>query len=179
WALATSGGSPLEWSPVEKATAFLVGSAPFVAGYVGRIGYLLAHPEVEPYFSRRSLAVVLALLVVMLAAAGIAFVGSRRLRRTRPDHPVFTRAALGVWFATIGLATSFLGPLTSAILAALLAGAIAALIFFELDVARFGIGIGVAIVLLTTVAERLELIPYGPLFVSIFGGEFRPSHAFV
>src|SRR5690606_39684766 len=80
---------------------------------------------------------------------------------------------------TMGLATYFIGPFTSAILAALLAGAIAALIFFELDVARFGIGIGVAIVLLTTVAERLELIPYGPLFVSIFGGEFRPSHAFV
>jgi diguanylate cyclase (GGDEF)-like protein len=173
------GGSPLDWAPVDKATAFLVGSTPFIAGYVVRIAYLLTHPEVEPYFSRGSLSVVMALLVLTLTAAAVAFVVWQSIRKRHPAHPVFTRVVLGVWFATIGLTTYFVGPFTSPILAALLGGAMAALVFFEIDVARFGITIGVGIVVLTGFAERLELIPYGPLFADVFGGDFRPDHAFV
>lgn len=174
-----AGISPLEWSPVEIATALLVGTAPFLVGYIVRIGYLLCRPEIEPYFSRPFLVIVLALLSITLASAIVAFVISRRLRHTRPDHPVFTRAALGVWFGAVGLATYFVGPFTSPILAVFLAGAIAALVFFETEIAWFGICIGSAIVVGTGIFERLEVIPYGPLFVSVLGGEFRPEHTFV
>jgi diguanylate cyclase (GGDEF)-like protein len=176
---AQLGGSPLHWAPVDKATAFLVGSVPFVAGYVIRISYLLTHPEEEPYIARSSLAVVMGILVLTLLAAVVALVVWRSIRRRDPAHPVYTRGVLGVWFATIGLTTYFVGPFTSPILAALLGGAMAVLVFFEIDVARFAITIGLGIVVMTGVAERLGLIPYGPLFAHVFGGEFRPTHAFV
>ena len=157
-------GNPLEWNEVDKVLIVQAIQAPAILVMMLRARHLLAHPAVEPYLDRRTLAVLLGMLWAVLGLTAVFTVVGVLVRRRRRLARWFLYVVMQFWwlgFAVIayvhGLATTPLWTIFPFI-------GFYCLLLFDLRVALSGM-VGCVVVLFgTTVAERLGLLPYGPLF---------------
>ncbi len=172
-------GSPLSRSAADKAGTLVVATLPFVLGYLLRVTYLVAHPDLEPYMDFAVLRVLQRGLLATFLAGLCALAAWPWLRRHDPDGVAYPTLVLIGWFTVLTLATYCVGPYTTPALAGVLAGAMGALILFEFRIAVSGFGAGLGVLLATTVAERLRWIPYGPLYRSLPTDHGHPTDAFI
>jgi signal transduction histidine kinase/DNA-binding response OmpR family regulator len=159
-------GNPLEWRDIDKILIIQALAVPGMAGGVLRLFFLLAHPEIEPYYDRHVLEVMAAIMIAFLIlTAGLTILGLR-LRATAGPHRLYLHVVNQSWWLTFGVLTYLHGLATTPLWTFFpFIGLLCLLLFDEWVTAAGAVG-ALAVVYGTTVAERLGLIPYAPLFRS-------------
>ncbi len=158
--------SPLAWSGPAKVILingfFLLPIT--LLSFRGR--YLQAHPEVEPYIDRDVLALMTDLASVsvgfLLVWIGIGFLLVRWGRESR----TFVQIANLFWWSALSFVTYLTGPSTSPIFILFPLLSFLTLLVFRSRDALPGIFTGILIVFVTTVGERLGVLPYAPYFAT-------------
>jgi PAS domain S-box-containing protein len=154
--------SLLDWSPVDRCRLLILLTIPFFAGYALRSGYLLAHPDVEPYFDRDAL-VAMRFWLVAACCFWVLFLvwGSLERRRTGSHTPYLLVGSLSWWIGVVGVAY-LLGPITTPAWIAVVIGCVTNLLLLPRRVAALAIGVGLTLLLANLVATMAGLIPYAP-----------------
>jgi PAS domain S-box-containing protein len=155
-------GKLLDWSAVDRCRLLILLTLPFFVVYALRSGYLLAHPDVEPYFDRGT-------LVSMrfgLAAACLfwtLFLVWGSLERRRPgSHTLYlVVGSLSWWLGIVGVAYA-LGPITTPAWIAVVIGCVTNLFLLPRRVAALAISVGLMLLLASLVCAMVGLIPYAP-----------------
>lgn len=169
-------GNPLEWTDVDKSIVLFGAPLPFILFYILRIEQLRAHPEVEPYIDRAALTLVERMLFVMVAVFALLLASWLVLRRREGEHDLFVRIAIHAWFGFMAIAAYAVGPYSSTVLVGFLAGGMTAFLLYDVTRAASGAALGLGVIVLTTILERLGALPYGPVFAGVvFGGERPPD----
>jgi signal transduction histidine kinase len=136
---------------------------PFYVGYGLRSGYLIAHPEIEPYFSRPWL-VIMRDAIAVLVAFWSAFLlwGWVERRRSGPHTAYALVGTLSWWIGASAIAYG-LGPITSPAWIAILVGVVCQVLLLPRALALGGIAFGLGLVVASMVAVGVGAIPYGPM----------------
>lgn len=158
---------PRRWAAADKCVLWLAVWQLVYVPYLFRTSYLLRHPDVEPYFDRAVLSGVrIALLGFVFTSLALMvtakIIKARDANGTQPRwlaHAV--NQMTSVWIVA---SAYLLGPVTSPILALLIVATFLSAQLFSRAVVLSALLTAVALALLLTVAERLELLPYAPLF---------------
>ncbi len=156
-------GNPLEWSVVERCRLMILLTLPFYVGYGLRSAYLIAHPEIEPYFSRAWL-VIMRDGIAALVAFWIVFllIGSLERRRSGPHTRYAVVGTLSWWGGAAGIAYG-LGPITSPAWIAIVVGVVSQLLLLPRRLALVGTAFGLSLVVASVVAVGIGAIPYAPM----------------
>jgi class 3 adenylate cyclase len=159
--------TPTEWSPVDKTLLAAAIVLPQLCGSSVVGAYVIAHPDVAPYFDR-PFAIGVALWtgnhVIIPAWIAVILVGLV-LRRRDPANTVFVHAAIVLYFAWNGCLAYFFGSHTTLFAGlSLLGGAAYGFLMFGRGPTYRGIAVWVAIVLTTSIAEQAGHLPYAPMF---------------
>ena len=136
---------------------------PFYVGYGLRSAYLIAHPEIEPYFDRAWLVIMRDGIAVLVAGWALFLLwGSLERRRSGQHTPYLFAATFSWWIGVAGIAYG-LGPITSPAWIAILAGGVLQLLLLPQAMALFGIAFGMSLVAASQVAVGIGAIPYAPM----------------
>jgi PAS domain S-box-containing protein len=155
-------GTLFDWSPVDRCRLLIVLTLPFFAGYALRSAYLLAHPEVEPYYDRAALiAMRSGLTAVCLFCALFLVWGSLERRRPGPHTLYLVVGSLSWWIGIVSVAYA-LGPITTPTWIAVVIGCVMNLLLLPRRVALLAIGVGLTLLLMSLVGAMAGLIPYAP-----------------
>ena len=113
-------GKLFDWSAVDRCRLLILLTLPFFAAYALRSGYLLAHPDVEPYFDRGTLVPMRFGLVATCFFWAFFLVWGSLERRRPGSHTLYlVVGSLSWWFGVVGVAYA-LGNTISSFLATLL-----------------------------------------------------------
>jgi signal transduction histidine kinase/ActR/RegA family two-component response regulator len=171
-------GNPLEWSVVERCRVMILLSLPFYVGYALRSAYLIAHPEVEPYFDRVWLAIMRD-GITGLVAFWVGFLCWGSLERHRPGpHTTYVFAASVSWWIGVAGIAYGLGPITSPAWIAILIGGVLQLLLLPQAMALLGIAFGMTLVVVSLGAVAIGAIPYAPMMSAspIVAGRIELAH---
>jgi len=168
----------LDWSAADKVILGALVMLVSVGSQDVTARYLLAHPDVAPYFDRAVLLGVPRVLGV-LEAAFLAVAGMGVLaRRTRPSAAYPVHALSLVYTATVLLAAHLLGLYTSLLSGFLVLGGITiGLVVFDRRPVFAGIASFLAGIVAMTAAEQAGLVRYAALMVTapFVEGRLAPS----
>jgi diguanylate cyclase (GGDEF)-like protein len=120
------------------------------------------------------------LTFVWLQAAGhLAIVAAGLLRPGVSRRPCLVHLTIQFWFVCFALTLYAIGPYTSPFAMLLLSFPVMAFIVIGVRRVAYGLVTFAVLLVASTVAERLELIPYAPLFVSTQLVDGRPHTSWV
>jgi PAS domain S-box-containing protein len=155
-------GKLFDWSPVDRCRLLILLTVPFFAGYALRSGYLLAHPDVEPYYDRATLVSMrFGLSAVCLFWALFLAWGSLERRRPGSHTLYLVVGSLSWWLGVVPVAYA-LGPITTPAWIAVIIGCVMNLLLLPLRVAVLAISVGLTLLLASLVCVMTGLIPYAP-----------------
>jgi PAS domain S-box-containing protein len=155
-------GNLFDWSSVDRCRLLILITVPFFVGYALRSGYLLAHPDVEPYFDRGTLVSMRSgLLAVCLFWALFLVWGSLERRRPGSHTLYLVVGSLSWWLGVVGVAYA-LGPITTPAWIAVVIGCVTNLLLLPRRVAVLAISVGLTLLLASLVCSMAGLIPYAP-----------------
>ncbi len=155
---------PPAWSDLDKCLLWLGIVVTLYGTYLCRVYYLLAHPAVEPYFDRHALGIFGTGMLVATLAAALLFVIALGLRRRASEGLWLLHGANMIWWVWTSISVYGLGPLTTPVIGLLLLGGSVSIVLFSRRVIVPAMASGLSILVVTTLAERAELLPYAPLF---------------
>ena len=159
-------GNPLEWRDIDKILIVQAVAVPGMAGAVLRLFFMLAHPEIEPYYDRHMLKVMSVIIIAFLiVTAGLTIIGLH-LRATAGPHRLYLHVVNQSWWLTFGVLTYLHGLATTPLWTFFPFIGFICLLLFDEWVTAAGVVGALTVVYSTTIAERLGLIPYGPIFRS-------------
>jgi len=155
-------GRLFDWNAVDRCRLLILLTVPFFAAYALRSGYLLSHPDVEPYYDRATLVSMRA----GLAAACFFWVlflvwGSLERRRPGPHTLYLVVGSLSWWIGVVAVAYA-LGPITTPAWIAVVIGCVTNLLLLPWRVAVLAISVGLTLLLASLVCAMTGLIPYAP-----------------
>jgi PAS domain S-box-containing protein len=160
--LGSGIGKPLDWSAVDRCRLLILITLPFFAAYALRSGYLLAHPDVEPYFDRGTLLPMRdGMVAVCIFWACFLVWGSLERRKPGPHTLYLVVGSLSWWLGVVGVAYA-LGPITTPAWIAVIIGCVTNVLLLPRGVAVFAISTGMALLLASLVGTMAGLIPYAP-----------------
>jgi PAS domain S-box-containing protein len=155
-------GRPLDWDPVDRCRLLILLTIPFFAGYAARSAYLVAHPDVEPYYDRGTLVWMrLGLAAACLFWAVFLAWGSRERRRPGSHTGYLVVGSLSWWLGIVAVAYA-LGPITTPAWIAVVIGCVTNLLLLPRRVAILAISAGLTLLLASLGCVLAGLIPYGP-----------------
>jgi len=155
-------GKPLDWSAVDRCRLLILITLPFFVAYALRSGYLLAHPDVEPYFDRATLVPMRDGMTAVCAfwALFLAW-GSLERRKPGPHTLYLMVGSLSWWLGVVGVAYA-LGPISTPAWIAVIIGCVTNVLLLPPAVAALAIGAGMTLLLASLVASTAGVIPYAP-----------------
>lgn len=166
------------WSGTDRCVLWLAIGLGLYIPYAVRAGYLLARPDVEPYFARPVLGWYLSGLVGVslgsLLLLGYAFA----VRRQQPDHRSLPAVVTQLHLLWLAVSAYALGPLTTPVLGLIITAIFLAALLFSRGVVLAGLGSTLSVLVAATVAERAGAIPYAPLFAAAPAAGGRLSDSF-
>jgi class 3 adenylate cyclase len=157
-------GNPLDWDEVHKALIILVATSCFLAAFVPRNLYLIEHPEIEPYISRAALQHMLEVGTGYLVFAAVLALVGLLVRRSKRWKRVYLHVANQSWWLLFAWAAYMVGLVTSPLWVLYIMAGFFCLLLFDLPIAVSGMATSLATIAVTTVAERLGLIDYAPMY---------------
>lgn len=157
-------GNPLEWSSPAKVLLVTAMIAPPLVGLFLRAKYLIVHPEAEPYIDRATLVYVVSFTNFIVVGLVLCAVVGWLLVRAGRESPLFVYLANLYWWIMLGLGAYLHGAATTPVWMVVPLLAFFVLLLFGMRIALVGLATGVALILGTTVAERLGYLPYAPYF---------------
>jgi adenylate cyclase len=160
--------NPTQWCVADKVILAAMLILPSLCAYAVIGHYLLAHPEVAPYFDRefaRHTALKIQTWVIIPAWVAVTAIGFL-LRRHSPDNRLLMHAALQLYFVWFGACAYFLGSHTTMFTPlTLLSGAIYSFIMFGTGPTMLGIAAYLAVITASTVAEQAGVLLYAPMLL--------------
>jgi hypothetical protein len=155
-------GKLLDWSAVDRCRLLILLTIPFFAAYALRSDYLLAHPDVEPYFDRGTLVSMRSGLVAACFFWALFLVWGSLERRRPGSHTLYlVVGSLSWWLGVVGVAYA-LGPITTPAWIAVVIGCVTNLLLLPQRVAVLAISGGLTLLLASLVCAMTGLIPYAP-----------------
>lgn len=159
-------GNPLEWDETWKVGILLGLVTCSLIVFAPRYFFLLDHPETEPYLSRpvlRNLAISGAAYLVF--AAGWLALGVH-VRRTDRLRRAYVHVANQSWWIMFALLAYVNGLVTSPVWVVFVFIGFCCLLLFDARVTAAGVATSLALIAVTTLAERAGALPYGPLYTA-------------
>ena len=157
-------GNPLEWRLLDKALIIQAVVLPGMIGSLLRAEYLATHPEVEPYYDRVAMHLLVRLIFGFLVVTfGLVAVGIR-LRRYDGPHRVYVHIMNQTWWLTYAVLTYLHGLATTPLWAIFPVLGLFCLLLFDPWLTAAGAVPCLLIIYATTVAERIGVLPYAPIF---------------
>ncbi len=155
-------GKLFDWSAVDRCRLLILLTVPFFAGYALRSHYLLAHPNVEPYYDRATLVSMRSGLVAACFFWAL-FLAWGSLERRRPgSHTLYlVVGSLSWWLGVVSVAYA-LGPITTPAWIAVVIGCVTNLLLLPRRVAVLAISVGLTLLLASLVGVMTGVIPYAP-----------------
>src|SRR5262245_429914 len=157
-------GIPLEWRDIDRALIIQAIQVPAILALLIRGRYLVAHPAIEPYFDRDTLALLIRVVGSFLLITVVLTLIGLRLRRTGGVHRLYLHAVNQTWWIAFGVGAYFHGLATTPLWAVLPFLGFFCLLLFDARLTAAGVISSLLVVYTTTVAERLGWVPYGPFF---------------
>ena len=155
-------GKLFDWSTVDRCRLLILLTVPFFAGYALRSDYLLAHPDVEPYFDRGTLVWMRSGLAAACFFWALFLIWGSLERRRPGSHTLYLGVgSLSWWLGVVGVAYA-LGPITTPAWIAVVIGCVTNLLLLPRRVAFLAISIGLTLLLASLVCTMTGLIPYAP-----------------
>jgi len=170
--------SPWQWRDGYKCVFASGLTLPFVVAWIIRLTLVHANPASGPYMEPEHVGPML--VFVWLQAAGhIAVIAAGLLRRHLERRTWLIHFTVQFWFVCFALTLYAIGPYTSAFAMLLLIFPLLGFIIFGTRRVAYGIATFAALLVATTVAERFDVIPYAPLFVSATLVDGRPYTSWI
>jgi len=155
-------GKLFDWSSVDRCRLMILLTLPFFAGYALRSGYLLAHPDVEPYFDRATLVSMRAGLAAACFFWTLFLVWGSLERRRPGSHTLYLVVGSLSWWIGVVTVAYALGPITTPAWIAVIIGCVMNLLLLPWRVAVLAISVGLTLLLASLVCVMTGLIPYAP-----------------
>lgn len=168
-----------EWSGAEKCVLWLTLMLLVFGYYYWSTDRLIANPEAEPYFSRPTLLHVRRGLLVMIGVSIPLLVVALVQRKRDPENPWVPHIANQLWWIFGSLIVYAAGPVTTPALGLLIAFGLLGTLLFTPRVVLPAMFSGVLVLTATTVAERMEILPYAPMFNELPSVGGHPPNEFV
>jgi len=150
------------WSAVDRCRLLILLTVPFFAGYALRSGYLLARPDVEPYYDRATLVLMRSGLAAACLFWALFLVWGSLERRRPGSHTLYlVVGSLSWWLGVVGVAYA-LGPITTPAWIAVVIGCVTNLLLLPRRVAALAISVGLTLLLASLICVMTGLIPYAP-----------------
>jgi diguanylate cyclase (GGDEF)-like protein len=156
--------SPWRWRDGYKCVFASGLTLPFVMAWIIRLASVQADPARGPYMEPEHVGPML-VFVWFQAMGHIAIIAVGLLGRRRAQIPWLVHFAVQFWFACFALTLYAIGPYTSAFAMLLLFFPLLGFIVIGIRRVAYGLATFAMLLVATTVAERLDVIPYAPLFV--------------
>jgi len=170
--------SPWRWRDGYKCVFASGLTLPFVAVWTLRLTLVQADPERGLYIEPERVGPMLA-FVCLQAAGHLAIIAAGLLRPGVRRRPWLVHFAVQFWFACFAVTLYTIGPYTSPFAMLLLIFPVMAFIVIGVRRVAYGLVTFAGLLVVSTVAERLELIPYAPLFVSTPLVDGRPHTSWI
>ncbi len=154
----------LDWPDADKGMLLAALPLPVLLTAVLRIEMLLGDVGDEPYLSRPTLLALRYIIAFYAACTGLLALLWTRLRRGRPDAPVFVSFCLALFFGTLAVGAYIVGHFSTPVLGGCVAGAIAVLLLFDPKVARPAVWAGTFALFAPVPLIAARIIPYAPLY---------------
>ncbi len=167
------------WSGIEKSALWLALMLVVFAYYYWRTDYLVAHPTVEPYYNRPVLIHVRRGLGLMIATSIALLVAVVVLRKRELENLWLLHVASQLWWVFGSLIVYAAGPVTTPALGLLIVFGLLGSLLFPPRVVLPAMVSGLIVLVSTTVAERMGMIPYAPMFDDLPQVGGRPPDAYV
>jgi class 3 adenylate cyclase len=157
-------GNPLEWREIDKALIIQAVQLPAMVTLLFRGRYLLAHPEIEPYFNRNTLAVLTWIVAGFLVLSFSLTAVGLWLRDGGRTSRLYLHVVNQTWWLALGSIAYLHGLPTTPLWTIFPVLGFFCLFLFDARLTAAGAVSALAVVYATTIAERLGLLPYAPLF---------------
>ena len=157
-------GNPLEWNDVHKVLIILSAAAGFLLVFLPRNLYLIDHPEIEPYISRAALAHMRDVGIGYVAFAAVMIPIGLLVRHAKRWKRVYLHVANQSWWLLFAWGAYLVGLVTSPMWVLYIMAGFFCLLLFDLSVAVSGMATCLIAIVATTLAERLGVIAYAPLY---------------
>ncbi len=160
-------GNPLTWSAADRCIFAGVVILPFTLWFDAILRYYLRNPTAAPYIDREFLVWLLPREELFWIGGWLAIIALGLLfRRRAPESRLLVAATVNLFSVGTALFSYAIGHYTAGYLHAVtLAGAAVGLILFNARQMFVAIASFLVVIVITTLAEQRELIPYAPLLV--------------
>jgi len=155
---------PWEWRDGYKCVLASALTMPFLAVWILRLSLAYANPALGPYLDPDSVGAMLG-FVCLQAAGHLAVIAAGVLRREAQRRPWLVHFTVQYWFICYALSLYAIGPYTSPFAMLLLIFPVMGFVVIGVRKVVYGLATFAALLVASTVAERLGMIPYAPIFV--------------
>ena len=170
--------SPWHWRDGYKCVFASGLTLPFVLAWIVRLTLVQAEPARGPYMEATRVGPML--VFVWLQAAGhVAIIAAGLLRPPLERRPRLVHLAVQFWFVCFALTLYAIGPYTSPFPMLLLIFPLLGFVVIGIRRVAYGFATFAALLVATTVAERLGALPYAPLFVPAILVDGRPHTSWI
>ncbi len=154
------------WSDPDKCILASSLTLPFVGVWLVRLTLVKRDPAFAPYIDQEFLGPMLRFVWLQACGHGSIIATGLLLRSRAKRAPWLTHFTIQFWFVCFFLSLYAIGPYTSPFGMLLLVFPVLGFILFGIRPVALGLGTFVFLMVAGTAAERLEWIPYAPLFAS-------------
>jgi diguanylate cyclase (GGDEF)-like protein len=169
----------IEWNDADKGILTAALTLPFVALWILRLSMVQRYPHLGPYIDQDFLRPMLGFVWIQgfghLAIIAVGLILRRRAKR----HPWFVHCVNQFWYITFFFPLYAIGPYTSAFVMLVLIGPVLGFLIFPLRPVGLGLASFALLLVASTIAERLELIPYAPLLATPPLVDGRPHYTWI
>jgi len=151
---------------------------PFVGAWIIRLELVHANPARGLYLDPEFVGPMLA-FVWLQAAGHLAIIAAGLLRRHLRRRPWLVHFTVQYWFICYGLSLYVIGPYTSPFVMLILIFPVMGFVVFGTRRVVYGLATFAILLVASTVAERLDMIPYAPLYVSTPLVDGRPHTSWI
>jgi class 3 adenylate cyclase len=160
----SGAGRALAWNEAERVlfveTLVLF---PLALGTL-RTWYLVDHPEAEPYFDPTMLRLVAWLYTLFLLRVALIVPIALAVRSMPRARRIVAHGVVHTWWLGLAAVTYLHGPVTTPLWALYPTMGLVSLLVFDARIAFGGFAVSLVALYGAAIAERLELVPYAPIF---------------
>lgn len=170
--------APWEWRDGYKCIFAAALTLPFVSAWIIRLTLAHANPERGLYLDPEFVGPMLA-FVWLQAAGHLAVIAAGLLRRRLRRRPWLVHFTVQYWFICYALSLYMIGPYTSPFVMLVLIFPVMGFVVFGTRRVVYGLATFAVLLAASTVAERLDIIPYAPLHLSTPLVDGRPHTSWI
>ena len=169
----------MEWRDADKCLLASLLTLGFVALWIARLTLVQRDPAYGLYMNQAFLGPMLTFVWFQACGHLVIIAAALVLRRSYRNLPWFIHLTTQFWYVCFFFSLYAIGPFTSPFVMLFLLAAVYGFIVFPLRPVLLSLGTFTGLLIASTVAERLGLIPYAPLINSTPLADGRPYTSWI